>query len=405
MLSRSLLAPPILGDLAKQLGSAQAAKDEPAVKAVVQSIRTELGEKAGEPEVPTEFVLPDEEARGVSPDQVPELFQRALDYIKANAWWKSVKSGADCQAPLRAVASVVDGCLAARAAGCAHPEELLAEAHAAADFLLAAQRTAGRDCFPFPGWRGKRGKLGAMAERFLSKAEAAGKVAAVMQDGWIFDDLGTGELYFDTGLAGVALLHLYETTREEKYLKGARQAADWALARPAVANWNYNSFLVQLLAEMHRVTGEEKYLASAKEKARLGILPGQLLTGPHAGRWLDPHNARLVYHFILLRGLICLLAELPPADPDRALIEQALAAGLKAHDQEIATEGGTHPDTTLEVYCRLLADRAQLGNLISPATEAAAKMIQRAAVEEFKNDHPTVSPGTWGRYLQLTAGK
>ncbi len=51
------------------------------------------------------------------------------------------------------------------------------------------------------------------------------------------------------------------------------------------------------------MTKDHRYLDAAREKVQLGIYPGQLKSGPQAGRWFDPHNARLVYHFILLRGL------------------------------------------------------------------------------------------------------
>jgi hypothetical protein len=50
------------------------------------------------------------------------------------------------------------------------------------------------------------------------------------------------------GECGVAVLALYEGTKEKKYLDAGRKAADWALARPLVSNWNYNSFSVYLLA-------------------------------------------------------------------------------------------------------------------------------------------------------------
>jgi hypothetical protein len=390
----------------KALAAAQAAKDLPGVEAAVKLGIAALADKVGVPEEASEFVEPDEEVKPLAADQVPELFNQPLAYIREHAWWKEARQGADCQAPLRAVASVVEGCLAARAAGCEHPEELLAEAKAAADFLVFAQKAGGRDNFPFPGWRGKRGKLGALAEKFLSKAEAAGKVEEVLHDGWIVDDLKAGDLFFDNGLAGAALLAMYEATKDEVYLASARKAGEWAMTRPCVPNWNYNSFSIHLLANLHRVTGDAKYLTAAKEICRLGILPGQLKEGPLAGRWVDPHNAKLVYHFIILRGLISLLTELPETDADRPTITQALTAGLKVRNAEIIAQGGTSPDTTLEIYCRLLSDRPRFGEIIAQTeTEAAAKMIFRSVVEEFKNEHPTVSPGSWGRYLLLTARK
>jgi hypothetical protein len=48
-----------------------------------------------------------------------------------------------------------------------------------------------------------------------------------------------------------------------------------------VTNWNYNSFSVFLLAEVYRITGDEKYLESAR-KIQCGFLGGSLDTGEDA---------------------------------------------------------------------------------------------------------------------------
>lgn len=390
----------------REIAAAQKAGNETEVKNLAKAYAESRGEKAGIPDEESQFVMPDEDAIPLVPDQIPGLFNRALGTIKENGWWKEIKNGSDCQAPLRAVASVVEGCLIAREAGCEEAETLATEAKAAADFLIQAQTEAGQGCYPFPGWRGKRGKLGVMADQFLKKAEAAGKTESILKGGWIMDDLEHGDLYFDTGLAGCAVIAYYEFSKEEKYLKSAEAAAAWAMARSAVPNWNYNSFLVQFFSAMHHATKDPKYLEAAKSKAKLGILPGQLTEGPRAGRWADPHNARLVYHFILLRGLTTLILELPKEDPDRAVFENALKLGLKAGNPELITNGGTNPDTTLDVYCRLLQNKNVFEDLIID-TESydASRMIFRAVVEEFKNEHATVSPGTWARYLKLTSGK
>lgn len=392
--------------LGKDLGAAQAAKDQASVNRLAQEIISALGDKAGQPEEAAEFVMPDQDIKPLKAEQVPGLFALALSQIQDKAWWKNVKTGSECQAPLRAVASVVEGCLLAKAAGCEQPETLMAEARAAADFLLAAQKEAGRDCFPFPGWRGKKGRLGALADKFLAKAEAEGKVDQVMKNGWIMDDLGGGDLYFDNGLAGSAVLSFYEATKEDKYLQSARQAGEWAMKRPAVMNWNYNSFTVQLLANLHRVTGEVRFLDAAKETCRLGILPGQLTSGPNVGRWADPHNAKLVYHFIILRGITCLLLQLPESDPEYKVLQSSLEAGLNAWNGVIIEQGGSSPDITLEVYTRLMEAKSKLVGLIeSTRTAEAAAMISRVVVEEFKMEHPTVSPASWGRHLKFVAGK
>ena len=109
---------------------------------------------------------------------------------------------------------------------------------------------------------------------------------AVVRDGWIVDDQGDGGLQFDNGVCGVAMLALHAATGEARYLDAARRAADWAIAQPLSANWNYNAFSVRLLAETWRATGEARYRDAALDKARYGVMPGQLRSGPHAGRWI-----------------------------------------------------------------------------------------------------------------------
>ncbi len=146
-------------------------------------------------------------------------------------------------------------------------------------------------------------------------AKESGRLDEVVKNGWAFDDLTDGGLQFDNALCGVALFELYEVSQERRFLKGAVATADWTLERFCVPNWNYNSFSVYLLATAYHVTHESKYLKAAKEKIRLGVLPGQLLDGPHKGRWADPHNARPAYHYIMVRGLTALFAVLPIDDP------------------------------------------------------------------------------------------
>ena len=78
------------------------------------------------------------------------------------------------------------------------------------------------------------------------------------------------------------------------------------------------------LAKAYAITGEATYLEAALRKARLGVIPGQLTDGPRAGRWIDPHNARPAYHYIMMRSLAQLLAVMPEDPVDRADILNAL---------------------------------------------------------------------------------
>ncbi len=69
-----------------------------------------------------------------------------------------------------------------------------------------------------------------MAEAFLRKAEQAGKLGELTKSGWLIDDLDDGGLQFDNALAGVAVLHLYERTKNPDYLTAVQRSANWVNA-------------------------------------------------------------------------------------------------------------------------------------------------------------------------------
>ncbi len=52
------------------------------------------------------------------------------------------------------------------------------------------------------------------------------------------------------------MLEGYDLLHDKKYLESARRASDWAASHELVANFNYNSFSVWLLARMYQENGE-----------------------------------------------------------------------------------------------------------------------------------------------------
>jgi hypothetical protein len=175
-----------------------------------------------------------------------------------------------------------------------------------------------------------------------------GKPEALV-DGWIVDDLN-GDLQYDNGICGVALVEAYGATGEEVYLEGARRACDWALGRPLCTNWNYNAFGVWLLARTARASGEKKYLDAALERLKVGVLPGQM----ENGRWFDPHNARLVYHGIIVRGMLEVHRALDPEHGFRAELEDSLRRALDHAATQIQGGGASSNSTSTEVFCSAL---------------------------------------------------
>ncbi|NDJ78040.1 MAG: hypothetical protein GYB65_17455 [Chloroflexi bacterium] len=367
----------------------------------------ELGVAQGVPEVPDRFDPISPDVPLLTAADVPHAFDAYADAIEANAWWTTFPDPTTIPRPLRAPADVVIGSLAARRAGAGDPDRLLAIARDAGEYLLWAQQQGGCGVFPFPNWYGRTDRLGQVNTRFLDYAAAYGMRDEVLVNDWMVDDLGDGGLQFDNGLAGVAVLELYVATGELRYLDSGLAAAEYALGALVVPNWNYNSFSVYLLARAYRVTGDARYLEGAKLKARLGIYPGQLRTGAYAGRWADPHNARLVYHYILIRGLGELVAALPPDDPDLPLAVEVLTRALDARNAEIAAQGASHPATTLEVLSRLAIDLPPGDERLPDAGRGAAlDVVGRYATARYLRGEVNVGGvAAWGLYLEaVTAG-
>jgi hypothetical protein len=147
------------------------------------------------------------------------------------------------------------------------------------------------------------------------------------------------------------MFEAHALTGDAAFRDSGVRAADWALRRPLVVNWNYNAFSARLLARAYRATWEPRFLEAARRKFELGVLPGQTETG----RWFDPHNARTQYHAILCTALadyVELLTTLKDAELPRA--RQALARGLDNLAAQTLTFGASnvHEMLSLEAFQR-----------------------------------------------------
>ncbi len=372
----------------------------------VAAAREKLGDKAGVPEVADRFVPIPKEARWLTWEEVRPAFVRAHAKLEQLRWWKIGLDPTRTEHALREPAAVVAGGVEAFRAKLEGAERSLMLAREAGDFLLWAQAQAGTGVFPFPAVRGGKGAAFVAAERFLARAEREGKIAEFVRHGWVFDDGADGGLQFDNGEAGVAMFELYEVTHDEKYLTSARRAADWAEKHALVRNWNYNSFSVHLLAKAFAVTGERHYLEAATRKALVGVLPGQLTDGPHAGRWLDAHNARPAYHYIMMTALAELAGVLPEEHPARPEIVAALRLGLRARNQEILGPGASNKDKAVEaliVVSRVFAaDAAFLGDSL---TTGALDALGRLVSEQSRRGTDPLGPHEWGMFLAFAAAR
>jgi hypothetical protein len=182
----------------------------------------------------------------------------------------------------------------------------------------------------------------------------AERVPGAVVDGWLVVPDPEGGSQFDAGECGIALLRAGVAFKNDAWVAAGRKAADWTITQPSVPNWNYNAFSVSLFCEAFRATGDKKYLDAARSKFEIGVGPGQ---GKN-GRWIDPHNARTVYHVILLRACQDLEETLPAGEErDRvaavsrravaALVEEAAKLGAPATGhtvQELARHRRLHPE-------------------------------------------------------------
>jgi hypothetical protein len=198
---------------------------------------------------------------------------------------------------------------------------------------------------------------------------------------------------------------LFEATQDDKYKKAAVVAADWAVTRPLVTNWNDNSFSVFLLAEVYRISGDKKYLASAKKKARFGIRPGQLTEGPRKGRWADPHNARPAYHYIMVRGLAVLAAAMPKDDADLPAVVDSLRLAPSARNPEFE-KGIVNADSSAEALVRVKMLPPHVAEQLTGCeTDEARGTLERYSAEGFRVGEPALGPGAWGQSLACRDGR
>src|SRR5690606_5884781 len=71
-------------------------------------------------------------------------------------------------------------------------------------------------------------------------------------------------------------------------------------------NYNYNTFVALGLTRAYQLTNDITYLDRAVENIRFAVFPGQLSNG----RWFDGHNAKSIYHGIIIKNIVPTLNEI-----------------------------------------------------------------------------------------------
>ena len=300
-----------LDAMRERLEKAMNGNDLAAVSAIVAESEKLLGDNAGLPDVRRKG--DQAKALPAKPADVAELFLKVIQIDPRSL--KALSSGKPVGDTLpRGYASVVHGCLTIRPLVEKHFRDKLEIVDGlikgCCATMIALQVEKGH--FKFPDLRGKHIRFGEMIEKLVAKDPNA------IEDGWVVVPDPEGGSQFDAGECGTALLQASAILKNEDWKRAGLKAADWAMSAPLVANFNYNAFSVSLLCEAHRVSGEKKYLDAAWKKYQFGVASGQVANG----RWIDSHNARTVYHMILLRSLHEMLETLP-IGKDRDSVEKS----------------------------------------------------------------------------------
>ncbi len=332
--------------LVNQLRTAEERHDIAAVTKAVEGIRRDLGDYAGVPEVKPEYGSPVE--RSV-PDlkAVEAIIRRSFDSMKgSDAWERAAHAKPYGQPRLRETFRTTVSDLRAFEAGIPNAADYRADAIIGLNYLITQQTSSGVFGYPYD----PEAKEGLKSQAAALVVEGTKHGIKMTEGAWMIDDLDEGGLQFDNGEAGAALLYAYALTHDNKYLNSARRAADWAIGRRLVPNWNYNSYSGWLLARMYRVTGERKYLDAAIDKFEVGVLPGQM----ENGRWVDQHNARPQYHALMIRNLVEYSLALEQAKDSRAAEVRSktkLALGSLAEEAIRYGSSNAEEGLPLEALC------------------------------------------------------
>jgi hypothetical protein len=348
--------------IGQRLQAAMLSDDSTQVRAVTAEMLTVLGDQAGVPDGRRMGRQP--KGTALSEAEATKLFLEALK-SEGRAIPSLMKGKPLPDQMVRIYGYVLSACADIRPFVEKHQPDALPHitqlAGGCAQILITLQQVDG--FLPFPDLRGKNIRFGEMTDQAL----AAGAVE--VKDGWIITADPNGGSQFDTGVCGAALLRAGEAFKNEAWITAGKRAADWAQKQKCCANFNYNAFSVSLLAEAYRLTKDERYLSAAWQKFRVGVAPGQ---APN-GRWLDAHNARTVYHVIILRALGDIASV---ATSDRGEIDAIARPAITALLDEFDAMGITvEALPELLTLSRLYPDDARLKKAV---TTVASSLIEKS---------------------------
>lgn len=357
--------------LALSLESALNARDRTAIDNGVTQMRAILGPFAGIPESPEKYHVP---VNDTQPDyqRVVGAWQNVYDRTLSSAGSRS-PDAAQNKIELRRPAYIALACIAAAQAGLPDRDAYLARAREELDYLLARQDESG--LFPYPAFPvGAPPNVVAMVKRIREEQPQN------IRNGYLY--INDDGMQFDVGCAGVAMCEGHRVTGDRRYLESAERAGAWAIRQPLSTNWNYNAFSVWLLASLYDITGRPEYLHAAVDKTEFGVLPGLMETG----RWVDQHNAKQSYHFVMVRSLSILEHAMPAGHPAHEDIRAKLRLAVRARSEDILRDGVSNVESALWGLATVLEHQGEGVN------ERALNAIVNALLKAPNPDGAAVLP-------------
>jgi len=371
------------------------------VELKVDSLKDKLGDKAGIPDVRDNYIHVPRNARMLTVSEVESAYEKIYTQIdKEQVSWQIGLNPRELKYPLRAHASFLAALVTALKENLGDRSKNAKIARNLAQFLIWTQQQAGTGVYPFPLTQERNGAAFKALSHFLSEAKKQNKLSLVIKNSWMCDDLTDGGLQFDNSEVGCAMFDMYVYTHDNNYLISAVKSADWASNHSIVRNWNYNAFSIGLLTKAYTLTKNKSYLTAALHKARIGVLPGQLTLGPQAGRWVDQHNARPAYHYIMMQALCELLEVLPKDEPSRNSIIECLRLGLMNRNADFLARGAP---TKEKAFTALLAVKRIFHSdkefLIQTHTLDALHNLELIISSQYLRDSLPLSPREWALFL------
>jgi hypothetical protein len=177
------------------------------------------------------------------------------------------------------------------------------------DSLLTMQLPNGS--FPFPDLRPYGDPVFTPIINSYMQSLGADSVN-VLINGWIIDDRGTGEFKFDAGVIGGAFAEAYQFTGDTNYRNAALRTAAYCDTLRMNTNYNYNTFQAYALSFGYALAPQNSdWSLNSDTLLRYSVLPGQIPNG----RWMDGHNAKSVYHNIIIHNTAAILMNTSASNP------------------------------------------------------------------------------------------